>query len=72
MLNVDPRESEPSRVTPEAFRSRIDQRPTVDATVGASQNDAADREAEQGYWWYALVAMVIVLVAEAWLGRSMA
>ena len=72
VLNVDPRESEPPRVTPEAFRSRIDQTTTASVTADASQSDAAAREAEQGYWWYVLVAMVGVLVAEAWLGRTMA
>ena len=72
VLNVDPRESDPSRVTAETFRSRVAP-PSPDALSAAPrQTDATAREAEQGYWWYLLLAMAVAFVAETWLGRTMA
>jgi hypothetical protein len=72
VLNVDPRESDPSRLTADEFQSRI--RRTAARGDGATSEpaDAAGREAEQGYWWYLLLAMAVVLVAESWLGRTAA
>ena len=71
VLNVDPRESDPSRLTPEAFTSRIT-RSAMRTAAADVPRAAAARESEQGYWWYALLAMMVVLVAELWLGRTMA
>ena len=71
VLNVDPRESVPARMTAEAFRSRVGRRDGALA-AGAARDDAATREAEQGWWWYAILAMAVLLVAESWLGRAVA
>ena len=72
VLNVDPHESDPSRLTADEFQSRI--RRTAPRGDGATSEpaDAAGREAEQRYWWYLLLAMAVVLVAESWLGRTAA
>ena len=70
VLNVDPRESDPSKLTPDEFRSRIRRSAAPGAATAAA--DAAGREAEQRYWWYLLLAMAVVLVAESWLGRTAA
>ena len=72
VLNVDPRESDLSRVTREAFRARVAPPPPEAPSANPGQTDATAREAEQGYWWYALLIMAVVLVAEAWLSRTMA
>ena len=72
VLNVDPRESDPSRLTPDEFRSRIRRSAVPGAGGAAEPADAAGREAEQRYWWYLLLAMAVVLVAESWLGRTAA
>lgn len=69
VLNVDPRESDLTRVSPDEFSRRIEEsdRPDagrVDAAAGTGQR--------QELWWYSIVAMIGVLIAEAWLGRTMA
>ncbi|MCY4025872.1 MAG: VWA domain-containing protein [Acidobacteria bacterium] len=71
VVNVDPRESDPAPMTVEAFLGRVDPRPAGD---GAPEDDAGPRrrEREQAYWWYALAAMLTVLVGEAWVARAMA
>ena len=71
VVNVDPRESDPAPMTVEAFLGRVDPRP---AGGGAPDDDArpARQEREQAYWWYALAAMLAVLVGEAWVARAMA
>lgn len=69
-VNVDVRESDPLPLTPEAFLARVDS--TRAERVGAGAVDGATQEAEQSLWWYFLLAMVLVLVGEAWLARSMA
>ena len=72
VLNVDPRESDPARVTPDRFRSQMPVTTPPAASVQHTHADAETREDEQGYWWYVLVIVAVVLVAEAWLGRTMA
>lgn len=71
VLNVDPRESDPARLTAEEFGSRIGRSSAAAAAV-AARDDAAAREAAQGWWWYAILAMAVLLVAESWLGRAAA
>ncbi len=71
VVNVDPRESDPAPMTAEAFLGRVDSR----SAVGGAADDETGpvrREREQAYWWYALAAMLAVLVGEAWLARTMA
>ena len=70
-LNVDPRESNPMAVTADSFLARVTQGMPAEAAV-AERTETAAREAEQGYWWYALLAMGVLLVSEAWLARTMA
>ena len=69
VVNVDPRESEIIRSSVDAFLSHV--------RLGESRGDVrpearleAPQESEQSYWWYAVLAMVLALVAEAWLGRT--
>ena len=71
VLNVDPRESDPARLTAEAFGARIGRSSAAAAAV-AARDDAAAREAAQGWWWYAILAMAVLLAAESWLGRAAA
>lgn len=76
VLNVDPRESDPSRLTAQEFRSRIRRSsaaaPAPASAAAAGAAGPAGREAEQDWWWYALLAMAVALVAESWLGRAAA
>ena len=71
VVNVDPRESDPAPMAVEAFLGRVDPRP---AEGGAPEDDTGPerREREQAYWWYALAAMLAVLVGEAWVARALA
>ena len=72
VLNVDPRESDPARLTADEFLARIRQSGAPAGGAASEAVDAAGREAEQRYWWYLLLAVAVVLVAESWLGRSAA
>ena len=72
VLNVDPRESDPARLTADEFLGRIRQSAVPGGTAASEAVDAAGREAQQRYWWYLLLAVAVVLVAESWLGRSAA
>ena len=70
-VNVDPRESEPRPLTPDGFLARLGEAPG-DASGAPSTAGGPAREAEQSLWWYVVLAVAVVLVGEAWLGRSMA
>ena len=72
VVNVDSRESDVTQSTQEVFLSHLRVRERADDALASTAPAVASQEAEQGYWWYALLAMVVVLVAEAWLGRTMA
>ncbi len=72
VLNVDPRESDPSRLSPDEFRSRVRQAAAPGRGPVPEPEDTAAREAGQRYWWYLLLAMAVVLVVESWLGRTAA
>ena len=72
VINVDPRESDLARLTADEFLSRIRPSAVPGSAAGSEPVDAAGREAEQRYWWYLLLAVAVVLVAESWLGRSAA
>lgn len=70
-VNVDARESEPDPLTPDAFLARVGHARA--AATGAEPGvGGVTLEAAQSVWWYILLAMAVVLVAEAWLGRTMA
>ena len=72
VVNPDPRESDPTPTTAEAFLARIEHRSPRLGGSRTEEGGAARRERDQGYWWYALAAMLAVLVGEAWLARTMA
>ena len=70
-VNVDARESEPDPLAPDAFLARVGHARA--AATGAEPGvGGVTREAAQSFWWYILFATAVVLVAEAWLGRTMA
>ena len=70
-INVDARESEPDPLAPDAFLARVGHARA--AATGAEPGvGGVTREAAQSFWWYILFATAVVLVAEAWLGRTMA
>lgn len=62
-VNADPAESDPARLTPDDFQSAIArvERSNVEAPALA----AAEQEAQQHLWQYALLALLAVLVAES-------
>jgi hypothetical protein len=66
-VNVDPRESNPGRMTVDAFLAGVSRMNETAAQRAAS--DAHEREGGQGLWQAALLLMVVSLVAEGWLGR---
>ncbi|MYH31662.1 MAG: hypothetical protein F4018_12150 [Acidobacteria bacterium] len=70
-VNVDPRESEPRPLTPDGLLARLGAAPTG-ASGALPLADGAAREAEQSLWWYVVLAAAVLLVGEAWLGRTMA
>jgi hypothetical protein len=67
-VNVDERESDPARISPEEFAAMV-------ATVPARSTDRVDlqarqAEARQSYWQYGLLLMIGALVAESMVGRA--
>ena len=67
-VNVDPRESEPTRLAPEAFAMA---RPGETApSTAMSARRARQVEARQSYWQYGLLLMIGALVAESVVGRA--
>lgn len=70
-VNVDPRESEPRPLTPDGFLARLADAPAQPRGLSRPAGGAA-REAEQSVWWYVVLVVAVVLVGEAWLGRTMA
>ncbi len=70
-LNVDPRESNLRPMTADGFFDRVTYGTRAEAAV-AKQAETAAHEAEQGYWWYVLLAVGILLMSEAWFARTLA
>jgi hypothetical protein len=68
-INIDPRESDPERMTTEAFLSGVSR---LNATVaGAAASVAHERENGPRVWQIVLMAMVVVLAVEGALGRRL-
>jgi hypothetical protein len=69
VVNVDPRESDPARMTVDAFTAGVS-RLTASA---AREADAAEESREDGQrlWQYALLLMIVSLAAEGMLGRRL-
>jgi len=68
-VNVDPRESDPARMTAEEFKAGVARL----KAAAARQEGVAAREDEdrQRLWQYALLLMVVSLAAEGILGRRL-
>ncbi len=66
VVNVDPRESDPVRLTADEFGAMLDR-----VEVPGTRTDVRAREVEgtQGYWRYGLLLMMAALVAESVVGR---
>jgi hypothetical protein len=68
-INVDPRESDPARMSAETFQEGISR---LNAAAARSREAAAqEREDGQFLWWYGLLLMVVSLAAEGILGRRL-
>lgn len=70
-VNVDPLESDPSRLSVEAFQAALE-RKLEDTPGGAGQSTAVEQESAQNYWWYVLLAVTLLLAGESWIGRRAA
>jgi len=67
VVNVDPRESDPTAVTPEQFVAAVG---TLSRAAERQERDAARaRESGQQLWRVLLMLMIVVLVADGLLGR---
>ena len=69
VVNVDPRESDPSRTSIDQFKSSVSR-----LAAGAEREagaEAQQREDGQRLWQYALLLMVVSLAAEGMLGRRL-
>jgi hypothetical protein len=68
VVNVDPDEGGPGRMTPDGFAARVQKSPL--GTNGSETVQARQTEARQSYWQYGLLVMIAALVAESFVGRS--
>jgi hypothetical protein len=68
-VNVDPRESDPARITPETFRAGITRLNAAAAQQARVQ--AREREESQRLWQYGLLLMIVSLAAEGMVGRRL-
>lgn len=62
-VNVDPRESDPARVSPAEFEAAVER--LKDAGASAARADAETQEERQRLWRYVLVAMIALLAVES-------
>lgn len=68
-VNPDPRESDPARISADAFQARISR---LNAAAAEQERSAASRQEDtQGLWWYGLLLMVVSLAAEGLVGRRL-
>jgi len=61
-LNVDPRESDPARLSADEFQSAVTRLKDLNAAV--TRGEAQEQEDQQHLWRYALAAMAVMLAAE--------
>jgi Aerotolerance regulator N-terminal/von Willebrand factor type A domain len=69
VVNIDPRESDPSRTSVDQFKASVSR-----VAAGAERQAGAEsqqREDGQRLWQYALLLMVVSLAAEGMLGRRL-
>ena len=69
-VNVDPRESDPARLSVDDFQSAVAR--LKDAGGSETRGEARQQEDEQHLWRYALAAMVLLLAAEGVLAARTA
>jgi hypothetical protein len=69
VVNVDPRESDPSRTSVDQFNASVSR--LVDDAERDAGAEAQQREDGQRLWQYALLLMVVSLAAEGMLGRRL-
>jgi hypothetical protein len=68
-VNIDPRESDPRRMTADEFRAGVSR---LNATaMREARTEAREQENNQRLWQYALFLMVVSLAAEGMLGRRL-
>jgi hypothetical protein len=68
-VNVNPRESDPARMTSETFQAGIAR---LNATAVRNQQTAARREEDHQFlWWYGLLLMFVSVAAEGVVGRRL-
>ena len=70
VLNIDPRESDPTALAPGLFEASVGR--LALAAEREARDDATEREAGQRLWRYALMLVALVLVAEGLLGSRVA
>ena len=68
-INVDPRESDPSRMSADDFRAGVSRLNA--SAAGQAGTGTRDQEDGQRLWQYALLMMVVSLAAEGMLGRRL-
>jgi hypothetical protein len=68
-VNIDPRESDPTPITADAFRAGITRLNIAAAQQARAQ--AREREETQRLWQYGLLLMIVSLAAEGVLGRRL-
>lgn len=66
-VNVDPRESDPSRMTPADFQGALVH--LKDEGVSQARTAAAADEGQQALWWYALALALAALAAESLVAK---
>jgi hypothetical protein len=68
-VNVDPRESDPAKITADTFRAGIARLNAAAAQQARAQ--AREREDSQRLWQYGLLLMIVSLAAEGIVGRRL-
>jgi hypothetical protein len=66
-VNIDPRESDPSRITAADFQGALVH--LKDEGVSQARTAAAADEGRQALWWYALALALAALAAESLVAK---
>lgn len=67
VVNIDPAESDPTAITPQAFDTHV--RTAAPAGAPRLDDEARTREEQQRWWQVGLLAMLALLVVESLVGR---
>jgi hypothetical protein len=68
-VNVDPRESDPARMTTDVFLAGVER--LHSSAIRQTREKARDEEDNQRLWQYGLLVMTVALLAEGLLGRRL-